>query len=65
MRCGQPRYGYSEWGAADIIQTDFLKEKDGLRVASMFTADTYLEILVGGSPSARGYFYKLTDALYV
>ena len=34
----------SPWGAADVVQTDFVAEVDGLWIATVFAADADLQI---------------------
>ena len=41
---GQTGDGDSPWRAADVVQADFVAEKDGLRVAAVLAADTDLQV---------------------
>ena len=44
MGCCEAGNGDTIWGARDIVQSDPVAEVNGIRVTTLFTADTNLEI---------------------
>ncbi|MEY2725637.1 MAG: hypothetical protein RLZZ458_1504, partial [Planctomycetota bacterium] len=54
--------GDAAWGAADVVESDFVAEVDGLGIAAMFAANTDLEIRTDRATVLDGGLHQATYA---
>ena len=54
---------HSEWRAGHVVQADFVKEVHRIRIATVFSAHTAVQVRSGRSPRRNSDLDEFTDAL--
>ena len=65
LRGGQPCGEQPEGRAGDVVESDFVAELDGFRIAAMFAADADLQVGPGVASLGSGHLDEDTDASLV
>ena len=63
--CSQTGYRNAERRAADVIDADSVEEIDGIRISTMFPADSALEVRTLAASTLDSMLDKFADTLHV